>query len=405
MRFQGRFPACALLVTLVLAGCGKGGDSARIKSPDGSPVMARVGDYLITAKQVETRIRESVGEVSYEESVKNPDVIQVALNALVDQVTWGKAAQEAGYDKDVNLRRDVYLYETQLLGQAYLADTVDRQIEPTDEEINDFYEKYKVNYSSPVRVSVRHIMAKDRSTVETAAKRVLNGEDFAKVAREMSEDENTKELGGALGFVSAREGVLGLGEDPAFLSAALQLQPGQTSGVIQSAKGYHIILCEAREGGVPRPLEEVRDDIIKRVQTGGKMAQVYNDALYAARKKYQAEIIQDAVDAYSGVGDSVERLWEVVEMQPNERGQIEVLRRIAMDFDKHELADDAQLRIAWLYAAKLDEPKRAQKAVGSLKTRFPKSNLIPAGEWLEAHLRDRELPLLSFDDLKTKKPS
>jgi predicted HTH domain antitoxin len=197
----------------------------------------------------------------------------------------------------------------------------------------------------------------------------------------------------------------GLGEDPAFLSAALQLEPGQTSGVIQSAKGYHIILCEAREGGVPRPLEEVRDDIIKRVQTGGKMAQVYNDALYAARKKYRAEIIQDAVDAYSGVGDSVERLWEVVDMQPNERGQIEVLRRIAMDFDKHDLADDAQLRIAWLYAAKLDEPKRAQKAVGSLKTRFPKSNLIPAAEWLEAHLGDRELPLLTFDDLKAKKPS
>jgi hypothetical protein len=405
MRPVGRFTVSVLLVPLVLAGCGKGGDSSRIKSPDGSPVLARVGDYLITAKQVETRIRESVGEASYEESVKNPDIIQVALNALVDQVVWGKAAEEAGYAKDVNLRREAYLYETELLGNAYLADTVNRQVEPTDEEITDFYEKYKANYSTPVRVSVRHVMAKDRARVETAAKRILNGEEFAAVARDMSEDENTRELGGALGFVSAREGVLGLGEDPGFLSAALKLEPGQTSGVIQSAKGYHVILCEAREGGVPRPIEEVRDDIIKRVQSGGKMAEVYNNALYAARTKHKAEIIQDAVDAYSGVSDSVERLWEVVEMQPNERGQIEVLRRIAMDFNKHELADDAQLRIAWLYAARLDEPKRAQKAVGSLKTRFPHSDLIPAGEWLEANLEDKELPLLSFDDLKAKKPS
>jgi hypothetical protein len=406
MRHPGRFSLSALLVLLALTGCGRGGGgSAQIKSPDGSPVMARVGDYLITAKQVETRIRESVGEGSYEESIKNPDVIQVALSALIDQVVWGKAAADAGYDKDVNIRREAYLYETELLGRAYLADTVNRQVEPTDEEINEFYEKYKVNYSTPVRVSVRHIMGKDRVTVETAAKRVLNGEDFARVAREMSEDENTKELGGALGFVSQREGVLGLGVDPGFLSAALQLEPGQTSGVIQSAKGYHLILCEAREGGEPRPLEEVRDDIIKRVQTGGKMAEVYNTALDAARRKYKAEIIQDAVDSYTGVSDSVDRLWEVVEMQPNERGQIEVLRRIAMDFNKHELADDAQLRIAWLYAAKLDEPRRAQKAIGALKTRFPDSQLMPAAEWLEAHIQDKELALMTFDDLKAKKPS
>ena len=409
MRHSGSFPISAFLLVLAMSGCGKGSASAPlpggIKSPDGSPVLARVGNYLITAKQVETRIRESVGERSYEESVKNPDIIQVALGALIDQIVWGKAAEEAGYDKDINVRRDVYMYQSQIIGQSYLNDTVSRQIDPTEEEIVEFYEKYKENYATAVRVSVRHVMAKERSRVEAAARRVLAGEDFAKVARELSEDENTRELGGALGFVSAQEGALGLGTDAQFLSAALKLQPGETSGVIQSGRGYHLILCEAREGGLPRPMDEVRDDIIKRVQNSAKKTDVYNQALTDARKKYKAEIIQDAVDAYTGVGDSVERLWEVVEMQPNERGQIEVLRRIVMDFNKHELADDAQLRIAWLYAAKLDEPRRAQKALGALKTRFPDSDLIPAADWLDAHIKDKELPLLSFDDLKAKKPA
>lgn len=407
MRMVGHFAAPIFLLSLLGLGCGRGAGSSSgdIKSPDGSPVLARVGNYLITAKQVETRIRESVGETSYEESIKNPDIIQVALTALMDQVVWGKSGIDAGYDKDVNLRRSVFLYETELIGQQYLEDTVNRQVEPAEAEIREFYEKYKVNYSTMLRVSVRHIQARDRSKVEAAARRILSGEDFSKVAREMSEDENSRELGGALGFVSVREGALGLGQDEGFLKAALALQPGQTSGVIQSGKGFHIILCEAREGGEARPMEEVRDDIVKRVQSSGMLAEVYNSALFAARKKQKAEFFQEALDAYTGVSDSVERLWEVVELQPNERGQVEVLRRIANDFPMHELADDAQLRIAWLYAVKLEEPTKATKALGAFKARFPKSMLLPAGAWLEAHLHDSDIALLTFDDLKLKKPA
>jgi len=89
-------------------------------------------------------------------------------------------------------------------------------------------------------------------------------------------------------------------------------------------------------------------------------------------------------------------------MQPNERGQIEVLRRIAFDFPNNEMADDAQLRIAYLYAVRLKEPRRAEKALANLKSRFPRSNLLPAAEWLKAHLKDADIPVKSFDELKAK---
>jgi peptidyl-prolyl cis-trans isomerase C len=397
-------PLLSLFLLLAVVGCNRGGSSSggRIQSPDGSPVLAVVGDYPITAKQVEARIRESVGERSFEESMKNPDIIQVALGALVDQVVWGKAAEAAGYDKDVNIERDIYLYATKLRGDQYLKDTVDRQLEPTEEEIEEFYNRYQENYSTPIRVSVRHIQLPDRVSAESALKRVLEGAEFSALARELSQDQNTRELGGALGYVSRAEGALGLGTDGAFLSAALQLKPGEVSPVVQSARGWHVIFCEAREGGEVRPLEEVRDDVAKRVQVHGKISDVYNTALDEARRKYKAELIQDAIDEYTGVGDSVERLWEVVEMQPNDRGQIEVLRRIAMDFKEHDMADDAQLRIAYIYACKLGEPRRAQKALGALKIRFPKSDLLTAGEWLEQNLDNKDLVRMTFDDLKAR---
>lgn len=403
----GRVIILAAVLALAVGSCGRstsGGGKAP-QSPDGSPVLARVGDYLVTANQVEERIRTSVGEKTFDEAIKNPDVIQIALAALIDQLSWGAAARDAGYSKDINLRRAVWLYETELLGKAYLGDTVDRQVMPSEQEIQEFYDKYKDHYMSPVRVSVRHIQCSTQEKAEAALRRVLNGEDFSQLARELSEDQATRELGGALGFVSEQEGVLGLGKDRSFLGAALSLQPGETSPAVQSARAWHVIHCEAREGGELKPLDTVRDDVIRRVQVSGKLSDLYNNALADVRKKYHAEILQDAVDAYTGVNDSVERLWNVVDMQPNDRAQLEVLRRIAFDFSKHPLADDAQLRIAYIYGCKIDEPRRAEKAIGNLISRFPDSDLIPAAKWLRDHLKDKEITSLSFEDLKTRKSS
>jgi len=38
----------------------------------------------------------------------------------------------------------------------------------------------------------------------------------------------------------------------------------------------------------------------------------------------------------------------------------------------------------------------------NLKARFPRSDLKPAADWLEAHLNDANIDLKTFDDLKAK---
>jgi hypothetical protein len=399
----------AVAACWALAGCGQGGAKDSPKgvdkvppSPDGSPVLARVGDYLITARQVEARIKGVSGKSTVETNLKNTDVVQIALAALVDQVTWAMAAQEAGYAEDPILRRDVYLYETEKLATKYLQDRIEKDALPPEEEILEFYEKNKEHYVKPVRSAVRHIFTADRTKAEGILKRILHGEDFTKLAREESEDLVTRDFGGALGYVSIEEGALGYGKDIGFLSGALKLKKGEISPVVQSSKGFHIILCEEREGGDSRPLEEVREDVIDRIKRTGRLSQVYNEALTSERKKHKAEIFQSQVDEYCGTSDSAERLWGIVELQPNERGQIEVLRRISFDFNKHDLADDAQLRIAYIYAVQLKEPKWAEKALRNMKSRFPRSDLLPAAEWLLTHLKDPEIALESFDDLKAK---
>jgi peptidyl-prolyl cis-trans isomerase C len=372
-------------------------------SPDGSRVLAVVGDYPITEKQVETRIRESTkNEESQATNLQNPDIVQIALSALIDQVVWAKAAEDAGYDKNLQIERDAYMYKTQLLATAYLADRIEKEAEPSEEEVVEFYEKNKHNFVKPVRIAARHIQVSSREKAEDLLKQLLLGAEFQSLAKAHSEDANTRDIGGALGFVSLQDGALGIGRDPQFLGEALKLRKDELSKVIQSSKGFHIVYCESREGGDEIPLEEVRDEVVRRIKVGGKLADVYNSRLSEARRKYKAEIFEAQVDAMTGVSDSAKRLWEVVEMQPNDRGQIEVLRRITFDFPHDDLADDAQLKIAYIYALKLKEPKRAEKALTNLKSRFPRSELIGAADWLLSRLKEAEIDVHSFDELKLK---
>jgi parvulin-like peptidyl-prolyl isomerase len=73
--------------------------------------------------------------------------------------------------------------------------------------------------------------------------RVKNGEDFAKLAQEFSDDPGSKEKGGDLGWFGKGQMV------PEFEQAAFNLQPGQVSELIKSPFGFHIIKVEEKRTG------------------------------------------------------------------------------------------------------------------------------------------------------------
>lgn len=392
---------CLTAVLLLAAGCqGGGGGGARSPggSPDGSPVVATVGDYAITTRQVEEKIRTVHGKSTVEGALANPDQIQIALNAIMDQMVWGSAARDAGYDKDPQIAREVAVYQAELMAKKYLADTIDRQAEPTEAEIEAFYKENQQHYIRPLRTAIRHIQVGSRARAEQILGQLRGGADFAALARQFSEDAATKDIGGALGYVTESEGAIGIGKDPGFTTAALALQPGELSDVVEVSGRFHVLRCEDREGGEPLALNDVRDDIIRRAKPK-KFADIYNVALEQMRTKYKAQINEANFNMFVGVTDSAERLWQLIAEQSEARGRVELARRIAFDFPRHELADDAQLMIAYTQATGLNDRKAAEKALQSFKNRFPNSPLRGSADWLLSHINDEQIPARSFEEL------
>lgn len=114
-------------------------------------------------------------------------------------------------------------------------------IEVTDEEMEQYYERMKTE------VKAKHILVEDEDTAEEVLKKLDKGEDFAKLAKEYSQDPASAENGGDVGFFSVGEMV-----EP-FEDAAYTLEIDKVSEPIQSDFGYHIVIVTERK--------EVEEDI------------------------------------------------------------------------------------------------------------------------------------------------
>lgn len=109
-------------------------------------------------------------------------------------------------------------------------------------------------------------------------KRIKNGEDFATVAKEVSEDPGSKDNGGDLGFFDRRRMV------QPFDSAAFSLEVGEVSDLVRTPFGWHIIkLTEIKEFS---PFEEQKETLKTEFKRGQMFRAAYTKYMESAREDY-----------------------------------------------------------------------------------------------------------------------
>jgi peptidyl-prolyl cis-trans isomerase D len=139
---------------------------------------------------------------------------------------------------------------------------------PSDAEVEKYYTEHVKEYETPRQLRASHVLvrvaetggseAEDRARAKVAEviKRAKAGEDFAKLAREVSEDPGSKDKGGDLGLVS--QGMM----VPQFEQALFALGKGEVSPEpVRTPFGFHAIkVTEAHEAS-RKPLKEVAQQI------------------------------------------------------------------------------------------------------------------------------------------------
>lgn len=134
------------------------------------------------------------------------------------------------------------------------AQTGNPQVSP--QEVQQYYNAHQKDYQVPDQVKVRHILVKGsdaaaKAKAEGLLKQIKSGANFADLAKKNSDDPGSKEMGGELGFL--KHGVT----VPEFDKAAFSLNPGQTSDLVKTQFGYHIIQVEEKQTAHAQSLAEV----------------------------------------------------------------------------------------------------------------------------------------------------
>ncbi len=207
-------------------------------------------DTLISNKIVELESEKQNIQVTDKEIQKELDTLYAQYggkDALTEQLKSSGTSIDA-------VKEDIVQYlETRKL--------VEPTIKITDEEISAYFEQNKDSFAQAEQVEASHILVKDKATAEEVLKKLNDGGDFAKLAKEYSTDASNAENGGSLGY-------FGKGQMVAeFEDVAFKLKVNEISDPVKTEYGYHIIKVTGKKEAKAANLKDNKEAIKEALLT------------------------------------------------------------------------------------------------------------------------------------------
>ena len=332
-----------LLVSLVLtAACG----SETTASDD---VAARVNGKDITTVELDKQFQSRVNAEQPPSPEEAQDVKLQLLNQLINDNILLELAAKANLtatDAEVDVKFNEMKsqgtqeqFQEMLKQQKVTADelkaemrksiTIEKlvnkeitsKISVSDAEIKTFYDKNKESFNLPERFHIAHILVTpgpdpevsnakkdDAKTPEEARQKasrllreVQGGADFNAVARDYSEDASSAPLGGDLNF-QPLDAIANNGH-PNLAAAIRRMKAGETSPIVETPFGFHILKLIAKDAGGQKDLSDpqvqgqVRQVIFNRKDQVLKAAFSETSRNAATIRNYFAQRVLDAAGA------------------------------------------------------------------------------------------------------------
>ena len=177
-----------------------------------------------------------------------------ALSAIIEIRLLSAQAVTKGLDKVPEFQRRIAFLQQRALHSDLVTTEVAEKI--TDAEIRAEYDK-QISETPPVNeVHARHILVKTKEEALDVVKRLDAGEDFIKLANELTTDPSGKTTGGDLGYFAPGQMV------PEFEKAAFSLDVGAyTKDPIETQFGWHVIKVEDKRAKQPPAFDQVKDQL------------------------------------------------------------------------------------------------------------------------------------------------
>jgi peptidyl-prolyl cis-trans isomerase D len=264
--------------------------------------------------QLEALVASSVGvtpeEVEQEYRRRNEQVKVEYVEVPLSTFRAGASATDDEVKARFEQARDRYRVPEQRVLSYLLVDeeALRARVAVTDADLEAYYREHGEEFKEQEQVCASHVLVKVKASPEAkeghpeaeakalaegVLAKVKGGADFAEVAKRSSEDTGSAERGGDLGCFPRGAMV------PEFENVAFSLDPGQTSDLVKSSFGYHVIrVASRREERVP-PFTAVKERIRPTV-TAEKTEKLAADQVGLAQAALKRGTLEEAAKAIGG---------------------------------------------------------------------------------------------------------
>src|SRR5499425_1727400 len=253
------------------------------------------GSASVSDAEVRQEFLKRNTKVKFDYAVLSQDELRKGLHPTDEELKAFYARNQARYKDSIPEKRKI---------QYVMADKngIMAKIEVTPADIQAYYDQHKDQYRVPEEVKVSHILVKtppagadgkvDEKAVEEARKKAADvlkqlkgGAKFEDLAKKYSDDPGSAKKGGDLGWIGRGRTV------PEFEKTAFSQAKGQTSDLVKSSYGFHIIRTEDKHEAHLKTLDEVKAEIepLIRQQKASKMLEAAGNALLDQAKSQGLE--------------------------------------------------------------------------------------------------------------------
>jgi peptidyl-prolyl cis-trans isomerase C len=270
-------------------------------------LVAKVGEVSISLGDFEQQINQQNPLVR--SRYKSLDQKKKLLDALVEREAMVLEARRLGLDKDPEVIRGYKkILARHLVNMEFNQKRV-KEIEISEETIENYYKENIDRYHAPDKVRIHQIFlaapASDKKKRKAARKKAADllkqlkakktdRRVFLQLARQNSDDEATKRVGGDTNFKTRAQLEETYGKP--FANAAFGLkQANDLSGIIQDPKGFYVLRLSGKQAAIDLPLERVKGQIRTTLFARAR-GEAYRAFVDEVKNKVGVEIFEDKVE-------------------------------------------------------------------------------------------------------------
>ena len=280
------------LLALCVSACKKKGRS----SSKSGPVLANVGDEVITADDFKKRLDET--SPFLRARYNTPERKKEFLENMIRNELLAQEAQRRGLVRNPTVQEVM----KRAMVQELLREQLDERLpgnDITEVELKRYYDEHLDDYMKPGRLRVNTIAVSDRAKAVRLLREISDREElgelnaFQVVAMKESEDKASAPMGGDLRYLSQDEMSKERGDS--FARAAFQLiAPGEKAGPIETQRGFEIIKLQNKTPALDKRLDEVKEQVRQRMARE-RRSKEYEDFIRRLREEGHVRINDEEI--------------------------------------------------------------------------------------------------------------